>query len=397
MTKKIILAFSGGLDTSFCIPYLQEKGFEVITAAVNTGGFSPAELVEISDRSKELKALNHYEIDAQQKLYDDFGSYIIKANYLKGGVYPACVGPERNVIAEEIAKIAKQENTTFIAHGSTGAGNDQVRFDLAFKALIPNCQIITPIREGGFTREEEAEILAKKGVNISPEIKAYSINVGLLGTTIGGKETYDSLEELPDEIFPTVKPLDKTPNEATEFTLDFKAGLPIALNGKKINGVEIIKTLNSLGAEHGFGKDYHLGTTIIGIKARIGFEAPALQILIKAHGELEKLTLTSKQIFWKNHLGNVYGDLVHEALACDPLVKDLEAFFDSASKVVNGQIKLKLFRGKCTISSIQSSQTLLGKNGVYGETTGQWTGQDAQGFCQIYGLESVNASHNLQA
>lgn len=390
--KKIILAFSGGLDTSFCIPYLIDKGYEVITATVNTGGFSLAEMESIQQSSKELGASKHYAVDAQAQLYDQFASYIIKANYQKGGVYPACVGPERIVIAQEMAKMAIQENTTYIAHGSTGAGNDQVRFDLALKALIPNCTIVTPIREHGFSRSEEADYLEKHGHHVDASVKDYSINVGLLGTTIGGKETLDTKKLLPESAFPKVKPLNQTPDVAQEISITFKKGLPVSLNGEKLDGVNIIQKINTIAEAHGFGKDYHIGTTIIGIKGRIGFEAPALKTLIKAHTELEKLVLTSKQLFWKNTMGTLYGDLIHEGQYYDPIIKNIESFLDSANETVNGTVALQFYKGHMHIVSIESQYSLLNSNlGTYGEENAAWNGQDAASFCKMYGLEGVNA------
>ena len=389
--KKVILAFSGGLDTSFCVPFLQEQGFQVITVTVNTGGFSKNELSKIKAKSKELKAINHYEIDAQEELYNKFANYIIKANYLKGGAYPACVGPERNIIAQKISEIAIKEDTKIIAHGCTGAGNDQVRLDLALNALIPNCKIIAPIRENELSRAQEIQFLEEKGFVVDSKVKDYSINVGMLGTTLGGKETYNTHEEIPNNIFPTVKSIENAKSEPTKVLIEFKNGLPIAINGKTLNGVQIIKELNKIGAENGFGKDYHIGTTIIGIKAKIGFEAPALKMLIKAHTELEKIILTSKQIFWKNHLGNVYGDLIHEGLYYDPVIKDLEAFLNSSSSKVNGEVIIKIHKGNLTISSIKSPNSIFGLDGTYGELTGKWNGKDAEGFCKIYGMESTNA------
>jgi argininosuccinate synthase len=389
---KIILAFSGGLDTSFCIPYLQEKGYEVVTATVNTGGFSPDEMELIKKTAYDLGAVNHYEVDAQTQLYDQFASYVIKANYQKGGVYPACVGPERIVIAQEMAKIADQESTTCIAHGSTGAGNDQVRFDLALKALIPNCTIITPIRENGFSRSEEAEYLEKHGHMVDASVKDYSINVGLLGTTIGGKETLDTKELLPESSFPKVQPLDKTPDTAQQIDIMFNQGLPTALDGEDMDGVSLIQKLNEIAETHGFGKDYHTGTTIIGIKGRIGFEAPALKTLIKAHTELEKLVLTSKQLFWKSTLGNLYGDLIHEGQYFDPIVSNIESFLDSANENVTGKVTVEFYKGHMTIKAIDSQYSLLNsKLGTYGEENAAWNGQDAASFCKMYGLEGVNA------
>lgn len=395
--KKVILAFSGGLDTSFCIPWLKEDGYEVITATVNTGGFTKEQLEEIENQAKKLGSNKHFEIDAQNSLYKNFASYIIKANYLKGGVYPACVGPERNIIAVEIAKIAKQEEIKYIAHGSTGAGNDQVRFDLALNALLPDCTILAPIRDEEITREQEVSFLQQKGITIDINKKDYSINVGLLGTTIGGKETLDTEKELPDSAFPTVHSFEKAKEDPITIEIGFKKGLPISLNSEELSGVEIINELNNVAATCGFGRDYHIGTTILGTKGRIGFEAPAMKILIKAHSELEKITLTSKQLFWKSILGTLYGDLIHEGLYFDPVVKNLENFFDSASEFVEGEVNIKLQKGILTVTSLDSKYSLMtSKLGAYGEKTGAWTGADAKGFCKLYGLESVNAflTHN---
>lgn len=392
VVKKAILAFSGGLDTSFCVPWLKEKGYEVVTATVNTGGFSAAELRKIEARAKELGAMKHYTIDAQESLYRDFASYIIKANYLKGGVYPACVGPERNVIVMELVKIAKKEGTKVVVHGSTGAGNDQARFDLALKSLIDGCEILAPIRDEGYAREDEVEFLKKHGFSVSAKKGAYSINVGLLGTTIGGVETKGTEKELPDDVFPSVLPVDKVKKSAVEFTIGFSGGLPVSLNGKKIDGVALIRWLNGVCGERGFGKDYHIGTTIIGLKARIGFEAPALKVLVKVHTELEKITLTSRQIFWKGILGTAYGDLVHEGLYFDPLCRDIEAMLNSASRYVTGTVGVRVHKGVVTITLLKSPYSLLhAKLGTYGERTGAWDGADAKGFCTLYGMESANA------
>ena len=390
--KKIILAFSGGLDTSFCVPYLIEKGYEVITASINTGGFTNKELKNISEKSKKLGATKHYEIDAQENLYTQIASYIIKANYLKGGVYPACVGPERNIIAAQIAKIAKQESTTIVAHGSTGAGNDQVRFDLALKALIPNCKIIAPIRDNDLTRTSEVNFLKKHGIKIEKNTQEYSINAGLLGITIGGKETTQTDKEVPESVFPNVKKIDETPNKAAMIKVTFKEGLPIKLNNNELTGPNILKKIEKIAALHGYGKDYHIGTTIIGLKGKIAFEAPAMKLLIKAHSELEKIVLTSKQIFWKNTLGNLYGNLIHEGLYFDPIVKNLEAFIDSANQHVTGDVDIKIYKGNITITSLKSQYSLFNNNiGTYGEETKGYNGIDAKGFCKLYGLESINA------
>lgn len=394
--KKAIVAFSGGLDTTFCVIDLAQKGYQVITVTVNTGGFTKAQLKAIEKKAKALGAVKHYSVDAQEALFTQFANYIIKANYLKGGTYPACVGPERNAIAEAIVTIAKKEKIDTIVHGSTGAGNDQARFDVAFRALMPGVTILAPIRDQNLTREAEVALLKKAGIAIPAATKDYSINVGLMGTTIGGKETKGAEKELPDDVFPNVAPIDKAPGKPVIITIGFKKGVPVSFNHKSMEGPALIQKLNALGALHGFGKDYHLGTTIIGLKGRIGFEAPALKLLIKAHTELEKLVLTSKQLFWKNTLGTLYGDLIHEGLYYDPVVKNLEAFLDSASEYVTGEVTAKLYKGTLMIQSVKSPYSLLGgRFGTYGEKTGGWDGADAKGFCKLYGQESVNA-HLIQ-
>lgn len=391
--KKAVLAFSGGLDTSFLIPYLKEQGYAVITVTVNTGGFNEKELAKIAAKSKKLGSLKHYEIEAQKELYEKFASYLIKANYLKGGVYPACVGPERVVIAKELVKIAKQEKTNIIVHGSTGAGNDQVRFDLTIRALMPNAEILTPIRENNFSREYERDFLQKHGHKVEIQTKDYSINVGLLGITIGGKETKNTLKEIPENVFPTVKPLNKTPNEPETIKIILEKGLL-----KTKNPIDFINKINKIAAKHGFGKDYHIGTTIIGLKGKIAFEAPAMKLLIKAHSELEKVTLSSKEIFWKNMLSQIYGDMIHEGLYFDPLIKDIEAFLDCSNEKVSGEVEVKIFKGTITVSSIKSPYSLFNsKLGTYGEKSSAYSGMDAKGFCRLYGLESINAYLTQQA
>jgi argininosuccinate synthase len=392
--KKAILAFSGGLDTGFCVPYLVDKGYEVITVSVNTGGFSIQEIKGIANKSKQYGASKHFMIEAEKDLYEQFASYILKAGYLKGGVYPACVGPERVLIAQKIAQVAQNEEVSTIVHGSTGAGNDQVRFETAIQAYLPHARILAPIREHGLQRAEEVEYLRKKGFPVSEETKDYSINIGLLGTTIGGKETHDTKQEIPENIFPSVCSSADLPDDQLEVEIEFKEGLPVKLNEQSFSGVEIIKKLNYLAAKYGFGKDYHIGTTIIGVKARVAFESPAIKLLIKAGSELDKLVLTSKQIFWKNHLGNLYGDLIHEGLYFDPLISNLEAFFDSASKPVTGKVKIRIYRGNLTISSLESPNSLFGKGAIYGEKNGAWDGRDAEGFCKLYGLESITSFIN---
>ncbi|MDP1722043.1 MAG: argininosuccinate synthase [Candidatus Gottesmanbacteria bacterium] len=390
--KKIVLAFSGGLDTSFCVPYLKEKGYEVYAATVDTGGFTQKDILKIKDRAKELDVKKHYVIDGKISLYDKIVSYVIKGNILRGGVYPLCAGPERIIQAIEVIKIAKKIGAQAVAHGSTGAGNDQVRFDVAIQTLAPELEIITPIRELGITRGGEVAFLEKHGIAVEKSSKDYSINKGMLGTTIGGKETKNSWELPPDEVYPTVVSIDTAPKNGEEIIISFEKGLPMALNGKPMSGIEIMNYLDNLGAKHGVGKGMHLGNTILGIKGRVVFEAPAALILIKAHKELEKLVLTKWQSYWKDSVSEAYGNFIHEGLYFDPVVNDIEAMIDSSQTVVTGDVKMKLHKGNIVVVGVKSPYSLMDKSiATYGEQNLLWTAADAAGFSKIYGLQGVLA------
>ena len=390
--KKIVLAFSGGLDTSFCVHYLKEKGYEVYAVTVDTGGFTPQELEKIKIRAKELKVKKYYAADGKQDLYNKIVSYVIKANILRGGVYPLCAGPERIIQATEVVKIAKGIGAVAIAHGSTGAGNDQVRFDVAINTLSPEIEAVAPIRELGITREEEIEYLEKHGYKVEKTSKSYSINKGMLGTTIGGKETKDSWELPPDEVYTFVANIENAPKNGEEIIISFQNGLPVKINGKTLSGIELMSCLDTLGAKHGVGKGVHLGNTILGIKGRIAFEAPAALILIKAHKELEKLVLTKWQSFWKDIVSEAYGNFLHEGLYFDPVVKDIEALIDSSQDVVTGDVKVKLHKGNIIVIGVKSPYSLMSKKvATYGEQNLLWTGQEAAGFSKIYGLQGVLA------
>ena len=395
--KKVILAFSGGLDTTFCVPYLQDKGYEVITVTVDTGGFSSVELEDIAGKSKSLGASEHIVVDAKAELYDEFVVKVVQGNYLRGGAYPACVGPERIVAAKAIACVMNEKGIKVVAHGSTGAGNDQVRFDLCLRALVDGVEIIAPVRDEGFTRDFEVEYLKKKGVDVPSSTKDYSVNVGVLGTTIAGKETSSTTGLPNDSVYPGVKSIDDTSDVSAEIEIGFEKGVPVSVNGEKIEGISLIQKLKEIGQEHGIGKGSHLGATILGIKGRIVFEAAAMQILIAAHKELEKSVLTSKQAFWKDHLGTVWGDMVHEGLYFDPVIKDIEALIDSSQKFVTGKVILKLYKGNIIVVGAESEYSLMDKEiADYGEGNSLWNGQEAKGFAKIYGLEGVIAhkKHN---
>lgn len=389
--KKIILAFSGGLDTSFCAFYLMKKGYEVITMTVDTGGFTKKDQEYIAEQSKLVGAGKHYFIDGKKELYEKIVSYIIKGNILRGGVYPLSAGPERLIIATKLVELAKKENAVTVAHGSTGAGNDQVRFDVTIKVLAPELKIITPIRSLSITRNKEMDILKKYGISFNETKKDYSINQGMLGITIGGKETKGSWDSPPDDVYP-ISSVEKAPNVGEEMIINFEKGLPTHINNKLMTGIEIMKYLNELGAKHGVGKGIHLGNTILGIKGRVAFVAPASLILIKAHKELEKLVLTKWQLFWKDILTEAYGNFIHEALYFDPVVKDIEALIDSSQKKVTGQVKVKLIKGNIIIVGYKSPYSLMDqKIATYGEENSFWSGKEAAGFSKIYGLQSILA------
>ncbi len=390
-TKKAILAFSGGLDTSFCALYLAKKGYEVVTLTVDTGGFTQKEIEQISKQSKLVGATKHYFIDGKIELYKKIVSYVIKGNVLRGGVYPLSAGPERLIIATKLIEIAQKEQAIAVAHGSTGAGNDQIRFDVTIKVLAPKLKIITPIKSLSISRNEEMDILKKYNIPFSESKKDYSINQGMLGITIGGKETKDSWNSPPDDIYP-IPSIENAPNIGEEIIITFEKGLPTQINNQPMTGIEIMKYLNSLGSKHSVGTGIHLGNTILGIKGRIAFIAPASIILIKAHKELEKLILTKWQLFWKDILSEPYGNFIHEALYFDPVVKDIEALIDSSQKNVSGQVKIKLIKGNIIILGCKSPYSLMdSKIATYGEKNNFWSASEATGFTKIYGLQSILA------
>ncbi len=391
-TPIAVLAFSGGLDTSFCVPWLKEQGYRVVTVTVDTGGFSPAELEKISARSRELGAAAHHNIDGREALWDLVVGYIIKGNVLRGGVYPLCAGPERLVQAMHVVEVAREYGAAAIAHGSTGAGNDQVRFDLAIKALMPEAEIVTPIRDLGAQRAGEVEYLTSYGFTVEEKTGRYSINKGMLGTTIGGVETLNSWDFPPDEAFVDTMAAQDAPDQAEVITLTFDEGLPVALDGVPLGPVELMVALADVGAKHGVGRGMHLGNTILGLKGRVAFEAPAALIAITAHKELEKLVLTKQQQFWKDHLADVYGNMLHEGLYFDPVMRDIEAMIDSSQSTVTGDVRVNLYKGHMQVLGCRSQYSMLDRKvGTYGETNKAWTGAEAAAFSKLYGLQSVLA------
>jgi len=389
MTKLAALAFSGGLDTSFCVLYLKEQGYEVATVTVNTGGFSPEELARIEAASPRLGAASHTTVDARAGLFEAYLRYLIYGNVLRGQLYPLSVSAERVCQAQAVAELAKAMGATALAHGSTGAGNDQVRFDVAFRALAPELDLLTPIRDLGLSRTEEMAYCAERGVVFPDRTRDYSINEGMWGTSVGGRETLDPWTTLPETALPGGVIGASAP---LELILSFDRGLPVALNGQDLDPVTLIAQLNTLGRPYGIGRGVHLGDTILGIKGRVGFEAPAAHLLIGAHRELEKLVLSGKQLFWKESLGNLYGSLLHEGHFFDPLARDLEAFLTSSQDRVCGEVRLTLHPRAFTVDGVQSPYSLMDPRvASYGEANKLWTGAEAAGFAKIFGVQQVLA------
>lgn len=381
MNNKVILAFSGGLDTSFCVPYLKnEKGLEVHTVMVNTGGFSAQEEEEISKRALALGAVTHKNINAIDEYYNKGIKYLLFGNILKNTTYPLSVSSERVFQAMAIVDHVKEMGAAYVAHGSTGAGNDQIRFDLVFEVLAPEVKIIAPIRELKLSRIEEIEYLQKNGFDFSWEKAKYSINQGLWGTSVGGVETLTASGILPQEAYPS----QITEKEPIRIKITFEKGEPVALNGKRETPVEIIGQLNKLGGKYGVGRDIHVGDTIIGIKGRVAFEASAPLILIKAHHLLEKHVLTKGQLYWKEQLANWYGQLMHEAQYLDPLMRNIETFLEDTQKFVSGTVEAELRPYHFSILGCESQFDMMNsKFGDYGETNKSFTGEDVVGFTKV--------------
>lgn len=388
MKPIVVLAFSGGLDTSFCVLWLKEQGYDVHTVTANTGGFSGEELTRIERLAGELGVVSHHTVDAREELFSSTLKFLIFGNILRGQVYPLSVSAERVCQARVVARYAKQVNATALAHGSTGAGNDQVRFDVAFRALVPEMKVLAPIRTLGWSRQAETDWLKERGFEFPAKTTTYSINEGMWGTSVGGKETHVSDQSLPEEAFPSGR-LDPALPEI-HLTIDFDQGVPTAVNGKALGPVELVAELNEIGSKYGIGRGYHLGDTILGIKGRIGFEAAAATLLIGTHRELEKLVLSGKQLFWKETLGNLYGSLLHEGSFFDQLARDLEAFLHSSQRFVSGSARVRIRPSNMLVEGVSSPYSLM-NSGVasYGEEGRAWSGEDAEGFCKLFGLSQM--------
>ena len=382
MKKKVVLAFSGGLDTSFCVKYLSEElGYEVYTAIANTGGFSEAELAAIEKRAYDLGAKQHATLDITQQYYEQSIKYMVYGNILRNGTYPISVSSERTFQAIAIIEYAKSVGADCVAHGSTGAGNDQVRFDLTFQILAPEIEIITPTRDMTLTREYEINYLKEHGYVADFVKMEYSINKGLWGTSIGGKETLRSEQTLPESAYPS----QVTAEGEQSLKLTFAKGELSAVNGVEYTDkVEAIRAVEAIGAAYGIGRDMHIGDTIIGIKGRVGFEAAAPMLIIAAHKMLEKHTLTKWQQYWKDQIGTWYGMFLHEAQYLDPVMRDMEAFLESTQANVDGTVEVTLRPYSYTLVGVTSPFDLMKTDfGEYGEVNKAWSADDVKGFTKI--------------
>lgn len=387
-SPKVVLGFSGGLDTSYCVKYLHEDlGYEVHSIIVNTGGFSESELAQIETHAYRLGVQSHTTVNAVKSYYDTIIKFLIYGNVLKNSTYPLSVSAERLSQALHIAEHVKKTGAGTVAHGSTGAGNDQVRFDMVFNIMIPGVTILTPIRDLKLSREEEIEYLKSKGVDMNFSKALYSINKGLWGTSVGGKETLSSKGMLPEEAWPTQ--LTNTGTE--EVVLGFVRGELKKVNGESFDHpTEAIQRLQQLAGPYAIGRDIHVGDTIIGIKGRVGFEAAAPMVILKAHHSLEKHVLTKWQLSWKDQLAQFYGNWLHEGQILDPVMRDIEAFLERSQEHVTGDVFVQLMPYRFTVTGITSPYDLMSsKFGKYGEMNNGWTGEDVRGFSKIFGNQTM--------
>ena len=391
MSQPIVLAYSGGLDTSFLVPWLKEQYQRpIITVTVDTGGIDAATARTLHERALALGASEHHQIDARADYFEQVLRFLIMGNVRRGQLYPLCVGAERVMQAQTIALMARKLGTGSIAHGCTAAGNDQVRFEVALRTLAPELEIIAPVRDRNFKRQEELDFLQARGLPVPPFGAAYSINRGLWGVSIGGKETLTSQGSIPDDAWVLSREAFSHPWAPERHVVHFTRGVPTGLDGVERSPVDVIEALESIAGPFGIGRGIHLGDTIIGTKGRVAFEAPAAEVLLNAHRELEKLVLTGRQQRVKEMLAGPYGDWVHEGQLLDPVCRDIEALFLQSQERVTGTVNVLLRPGSVFIEGVDSPYSLMAASkGVYGEATGEWTAADALGFSRIVGLTGV--------
>jgi argininosuccinate synthase len=389
--KPIVLAYSGGLDTSFLVPWLAENHQRpIITVTVDTGGIDAAAAAQLRERALALGAIEHHQVDARADYFEQVLRFLVMGNVRRGQLYPLCVGAERVMQAQTIALMARKLGTNSIAHGCTAAGNDQVRFEVALRTLAPELEVIAPVRDKAFKRQEELDYLQARKLPVPPYGAAYSVNRGLWGVTIGGKETLTSAGSIPDHAWVLSKDAFTNPRSPAKHTLHFERGRPVGIDGQTLSPVEVIERLETLAAPFGIGRGVHLGDTIIGTKGRVAFEAPAAETLLVAHRELEKLVLTARQQRIKESLAGPYGDWVHEGQLLDPVCRDIEALFVSSQERVTGVVHVLFRPGSLFIEGVESPYSLMAASkGVYGEAAGEWTATDALGFSKIVALSGM--------
>ena len=391
LTTPVVLAYSGGLDTSFLVPWIAEVHRRpVITVTVDTGGIDAAAARALAERSRALGAVAHHQVDARADYFEQVLRFLIMGNVRRGQLYPLCVGAERVMQAQTIARMARALKSDTVAHGCTAAGNDQVRFEVALRTLAPDLAVLAPVRDRAFKRAEELDYLRSRGLPVPPAGAAYSVNRGLWGVTIGGQETLTSGGSIPEDAWLLTRDAFTRARPPARHVLGFVQGRPATLDGRAASPVGIIEQLEALAAPFGIGRGIHLGDTIIGTKGRVAFEAPAAEVLLTAHRELEKLTLTARQQRIKELLASPYGDLVHEGQLLDPVCRDIEALLVSSQERVTGEVLLRLQTGNLFVEGVESPYSLMAASrGVYGEAAGEWSAADALGFSRIVALPGV--------
>jgi argininosuccinate synthase len=387
----IVLAYSGGLDTSFLVPWLAEhERRPVITVTVDTGGIDARAAGMLAERARALGAVAHHQVDARADYFEQVLRFLIMGNVRRGQLYPLCVGAERVMQAQTIARMARELGSDTVAHGCTAAGNDQVRFEVALRTLAPDLQVLAPVRDQAFRRDAELEFLEARGLPVPPTGARYSVNRGLWGVTIGGRETLTSTGSLPEDAWLLTREAFAQPRPPEQHVLGFREGRPVTLDGRELAPVALIEALEALAAPFGIGRGIHLGDTIIGTKGRVAFEAPAAEVLLAAHRELEKLVLTARQQRIKELVAQPYGDLVHEGQLLDPVCRDIEALLASSQQRVSGEARLLLRTGSVFVEGVDSPFSLMAASrGVYGEAAGEWSAADALGFSRIAALPGV--------
>jgi len=387
----IILAYSGGLDTSFCVPWLRETYKRpVVTACVNTGGLDAAAAQSLEERAMALGAQEHILVEARPRFFDQVLRFLIAGNVRRGNLYPLCVGAERGIQATVLAELAGERGSTTVAHGCTAAGNDQVRFEVALRTVQPELEVLAPVRDESFERSTQIKYLEDHNFPLPPSGGDYSINKGLWGVSIGGKETLTSADTIPESEWVLSSGAFEDPLLPQTNTINFEQGIPVALNGESMEPVTLIEKLEAVAGGYGIGRGIHLGDTVLGTKGRVAFEAPAAEVLLNAHRELEKLTLSALQMRVKESIANTYGNFVHEGKQLDPACRDIEALLTSSQERVTGEVKLMLRPGSVFVEGVQSPYSLMAATkGVYGEAVGEWTPQDALGYSRILALPGM--------